>query len=70
MGKICRSCAVERNQNTGLLHLARSRNRTLIFMLTSMSVYFKVFSESTSYSRPQVRSIKENTRGSTFQVYQ
>ena len=31
-------------------------------MLPSMSVYFKVFSESTSYSRPQVRSIKKKTR--------
>ena len=71
MGKICRSWALEHSIRTrDQPHLACSRNRTLICMLPNMSVYLKVFSEQTSYSRPQVRSIKENTRGSTFRVYQ
>ena len=55
------------NQNTGLASSYPFAEQDTFFCLL---VYLKVLSESTSYNRPQVRSIKENTWGGTFRFYQ
>ena len=46
------------NQNTGLASSDPFAEQDIFFCLL---VYLKVLSEWTSYNRPQVRSIKENT---------